>query len=150
MAGFTRSIVIAHPVDKVFDFATDLANAPLFLPSVTKAELITEGGLRQGAKFRETRLMNGKERTTVIEVTEHQRPTVHAASAAMMGMQATYTFRFAPADGGTRVNMDAVVTGNILWKLFLGMMSRMMEKEDGDYLVRLKTAMEKGAVKQTG
>ena len=39
--------------------------------------------------------------------------------------------------------MEAVVTGNLFWKLFLGLISRVMEREDGDYLTRLKDAMEK-------
>ena len=101
MAGFKRSVVIARPVEEVFDFATNLDNAPLFLPGITKTELLTDGGLKPGAKFRETRLMGGKERTMVIEIVEHQRPSVYAASSAMMGMSATYRFRFA-SDGAAR------------------------------------------------
>jgi carbon monoxide dehydrogenase subunit G len=145
MAGFKRSIVIARPVEQVFDFATDLANAKVLLPNITKVELLTEGGLKPGAKFRETRVMNGKERSAVIEVVEHQRPTVHAAKAAMLGMAATYRFRFFADGTGTRVEMEAEVTGNFLWWLFLGLMSRAMEKEDGEYLNRLKAGVEAGS-----
>src|SRR5262249_25304907 len=141
MAGFTRSIEIDRPIEQVFDFATDIRNASLFLPNVTKIEMVTEGGMKPGARFRETRGMKGKEHSAVIEITEHQRPTVHSASAAMMGMKATYTFRFAPVPTGTRVDMEASVTGNFLWWLFLGAMARVMEKEDGEYLTRLKDAM---------
>jgi uncharacterized protein YndB with AHSA1/START domain len=143
MAGFKRSVLINRPIEQVFDFATDLKNAPLFLPSITRTEMLTEGGMKPGARFRETRSFNGKERSAVIEVVEHQRPHVHQAAAAMMGMRASYTFRFVPEPPGTRVEMEAVVTGNLLWKLFLGMMSRMMEKEDGHYLALLKEALEK-------
>jgi uncharacterized membrane protein len=142
MAGFTRSVVIDRPIEEVFDFATDLTNAPVFLPNVTKTEMLTEGGMKAGAKFREWRNMNGKVRDAVIEVVEHDRPSVHTASAAMMGMRATYRFRFSAEGAGTRVDMEAMVQGNFLWWLFLGMMSRMMEKEDGEYLNRLKNAME--------
>lgn len=142
MPGFKRSVVIDRHIEEVFDFATDLANAPVFMPSCTKTQLITEGGMRAGAKFKETRAMNGKERTAVIEVVEHQRPTVHAARAGMLGFQATYYFRFFPEGTGTRVELEAVVTGNFLWWLFLGMMARMMEKSDGEFLDRLKNAME--------
>jgi carbon monoxide dehydrogenase subunit G len=141
MAGFKRSVVIDRPVAEVFDFATDLANASRFLPNVTKTEMLTEGGMKPGAKFRETRAFNGKERSAVIEIVEHKKPEVHAARAAMMGLNAVYRFRFTPSDTGTRVDMEADVQGNLLWKLFLGMMSRMMEKEDGQYLERLKQAM---------
>ncbi len=142
MAGFKRTIVIARPIEQVFDFATDLANASKLLPNISKVEMITDGGMKPGAKFRESRGMNGKEHTAIIEVVEHQRPTLHAARAAMWGMQATYTFRFATEGEGTRVDMEADVRGNFLWWLFLGMMARVMEKEDGQYLDRMKSAME--------
>jgi len=142
MAGFQRTISIQGPVEEVFDFATDLDHAALFLPGVTKVEMLTEGGLKAGARFRETRIMGGKERTAVIEVVEHDRPHVHAASSAMLGMKASYTFQFAREGLGTRVDMDAQVTGNFLWWLFLGAIARMMEKEDGAYLERLKDAVE--------
>lgn len=142
MAGFTRTILIAHPVEKVFDFATNLDNAKLFMPGVTKIQLLTEGGIKPGARFRETRVMDGKERTADIEIVEHDRPTLHTAGASMMGMRAVYRFRFTPDAAGTRVDMEAEVTGNILWWLFLGMMSRAMEREDGAYLERLKAAIE--------
>jgi len=143
VAGFQRSVVIQKPVEEVFDFATNLANAPLLIPGVTKTEMLTDGGIRSGARFRETRGIRGKQRSAVIEVVAHERPHLHAAGAAMMGMKATYTFRFAADGSGTRVDMDAAVSGNLLWKLFLGMMSRMMEREDGEYLTRLRDALEK-------
>jgi carbon monoxide dehydrogenase subunit G len=143
MAGFNRSIVIPRPIEQVFDFATDLNNAPLLLPGVTRTEILTEGGMKPGARFRETRGVKGKERSAVIEVVEHERPRLHKAAAGMLGMKASYTFRFSPEPQGTRVDMEAEVTGNLLWKLFLGMLSRMMEREDGEYLNRLNEALVK-------
>ena len=41
-------------------------------------------------------------------------------------MSAKYTYRFLPEGDGTKVTMAAEVRGNIFWKLFLGMLSRMM------------------------
>jgi len=143
MAGFNRSVLIQKPLEEVFDFATDVQNVPLFLPNVTKIEVLTEGGVKKGARIKETRAFKGKERAAVVEITEHERPRLHAASAGMMGLRATYTFHFVSEGSATRVNLDADVTGNFLWWLFLGMMSKMMEKEDGEYLNRLKDAMEK-------
>jgi len=108
MAGFMRTIVIDRPIEEVFDFATDLNNASKVMPNVTKVEMLTAGSMKPGAKFKETRLMNGKERSMVIEVVEHARPSVHAARARMMGMVASFTFRFFAEGAGTRVEMDAV------------------------------------------
>jgi carbon monoxide dehydrogenase subunit G len=142
MPGFKRSIVIQTPVEHVFDFATDLANAHRVMPNVTKTEMLTDTGLQTGARFRETRLIKGKERSSVIEIVARERPHLHAARSAIMGMQATCTFRFAAEDSGTRVDMEAEVKGNLLWKLFLGMIATVMEKEDGECLERLKDAVE--------
>jgi carbon monoxide dehydrogenase subunit G len=145
MAGFQRSVFINRSVEDVFDFATNVANAPVLLPGVTRIEMLPPGEMKPGAKFRETRSVGGKERTAVLEVVEHSRPQLHAVSSAMMGMRATYRFRFSPQGTGTLVNMEAVVQGNLLWKLFLGMLSRVMEKEDGEYLTRLKETVERTA-----
>ena len=79
----------------------------------------------------------------MIEVVEHQRPSVHAARAGMMGMKATYTFRFHKDGTGTRVEMIADIVCNFLWWPFLGKLARMMDKDDGEYLNRLKEAMAK-------
>ena len=39
MAGFKRTIIIDRPLEEVFDFATDIANASKLLPGVTKIEM---------------------------------------------------------------------------------------------------------------
>lgn len=70
MAGFKHSVIINKSIEEVFDFATSLDNASKFLPGVTTVELLTEDGLKPGAKFKETR----KGRSVVIEVVEHKRP----------------------------------------------------------------------------
>jgi Polyketide cyclase / dehydrase and lipid transport len=81
MAGFKRSTFINRPVEAVFDFATDLNNLSCLLPNLSRAELLTDGGIRTGARIRETRGVHGKSRTAVIEVQEHKRPEVHRAGA---------------------------------------------------------------------
>jgi carbon monoxide dehydrogenase subunit G len=147
MAGFRRSVTIARPIEEVFEYATDLANLPQLLPGVTKTELLTPDGIRAGAKIRETRGIRGKEQTAVIEICEHRPPNLHAARSTMMGLCVTYRFHFHSAGEETVVDMDAKVEGNPLWKLFLGMISRAIEKEDGEYLNRLKRAVEESGAK---
>jgi hypothetical protein len=45
----------------VFGFLTDGANAPRVVPSVVRVEKLTDGPVGAGTRYRETRLMNGKE-----------------------------------------------------------------------------------------
>ena len=142
MAGFKRSILVQKPVEEVFDFATNLDNAPLFMVGLTKVELLTEGGIKHGARFRSTRAFKGKERSAILEVVEYERPRVYATRSAMMGFKGSYAFHFAQEGSATRVELVADVSGNLLWWCFLGMLSSAMEKEDGDILRRLKDAIE--------
>ena len=92
MAGFKRSILVQKPVKEVFDFATNLDNAPLFMVGLTKVELLTEGGIKHGARFRSTRAFKGKERSAILEVVEYERPRVYATRSAMMGLKGIMPF----------------------------------------------------------
>lgn len=145
MAGFQRSVVIDRPVAEVFDFATNLDNASVMMPSIVKCELLTPGEMKAGSQFRETRRFGKKERSAVIDILEHRRPEEHTATAAMFGFRATYRFLFTPEGQGTRVTMEAILQGNLFWKPFLGLMRKSMEKEDGNYLQRLKEGMDRQA-----
>jgi carbon monoxide dehydrogenase subunit G len=55
MAGFHRSVVINKGIEEVFAFATNLDHASKFLPGVTSTEMLTEGGMKTGARFRDAR-----------------------------------------------------------------------------------------------
>lgn len=143
MPSFHRDVVVERAPTTVFDYATDLDRASRWMPSIVRIERLDEGPLRPGSRFRETRAHKGKERTAVIEVTEHERPKVHAAQAKAIGVTALYRFRFTPEGARrTRVDLDATCEGRFLGKLFAGMLAKFMEKEDGDLLQRLKTAIE--------
>ncbi len=142
MPAFERSAVINRPLEEVFAFVTNLEHAPRWLPDVTRIELLTPGPLRVGSRFKETRLMKGKEHSAVIEVSVHEPPHRHAASATMMGVTATYHYHFSPDGSGTRVHLVAEVAGRGLGKLLVPMVTGAMKKQDGDQLDRLKAAIE--------
>lgn len=141
MSTFTLTEHLNRPVAEVFAFATDPQNASRWLGDVTKVEVLTPGPMRVGSQFRETRMMNGKEHSAVIEVTEHAPPNRHAASATMMGVTATYHYTFSPNGEGTRIDMKAEVHGKGMAKLLVPMVLSTMKKHDGDQLVKLKAAM---------
>lgn len=142
MSGFQLSERIDRPVDDVFAFATNPDNAGLWLGDVTRIELLTPGPLRAGTKFRETRRIGKHEHSAVIEITAHEPPHTHAASASMMGVTANYRYTFAPEGDGTRVEMTAEVQARGLAKLLVPKALSEMKKLDGDQLVRLKRAIE--------
>jgi carbon monoxide dehydrogenase subunit G len=64
----TRTIHV--PVDVVFQTVADIRRFSQALPHVVKVEFLSEAKSGVGTRFRETRLMNGKEAVTELKVTE--------------------------------------------------------------------------------
>ena len=62
---------INAPVETVFNTVADIREFSKALPHVVKYEFLSDLQAGVGTRFRETRLMNGKEAATELEVTEH-------------------------------------------------------------------------------
>ncbi|MHC4955584.1 MAG: SRPBCC family protein [Planctomycetota bacterium] len=70
----TRTIVtrqINAPVDKVFDTVAHIDNFRKAVPAIVNVEVLSDVKQGVGTRFRETRLMKGKEGTVELEVTEY-------------------------------------------------------------------------------
>ena len=61
---------INAPINVVFNTVADIRNFSEALPHVVRYEFLSEQESGLGTRFRETRLMNGKEAMTELEVTE--------------------------------------------------------------------------------
>ncbi|MEM9291202.1 MAG: SRPBCC family protein [Acidobacteriota bacterium] len=146
MAGFQVSETINAPIEEVFDFATSLDNTKNWLPGVISCEPVTEGEMRPGYRFKETRRQGKKEKTAEIEVVEHHRPKVHAAKAQVSSITAIYRFTF-EADGHSRTRVDCVadVKATGIMKLLTGLLAKAMKSADGKMLANLKNAIENGS-----
>lgn len=142
MSSFHVSVFIERSPIAVFDFATDLDRVSTWMPEITRIEKLTDGPLAPGTQFKETRKMGSREHSAIINVSEHERPRVHAASARFMGCVATYRYTFTPEGDGTRIDLHADVVGSGLAKLLAPMLLATMKKQDGDQLERLKSAIE--------
>ncbi len=73
MSRFTTSRTINAPLDRIFETISDINNYSKAVPHVTKAEILSEVQAGVGTRFRETRVMDGKETTTELEVTEYAK-----------------------------------------------------------------------------
>ena len=144
MAGFNATEWIAKPPQEVFEYTIDIDNAALILSNVTHAEMISNGAVGLGSRFRETRTMNGRATTSELEVTTFEPPHQYAATLEQSGIYATYLYTFRPEKNGTRVNLSAKVSANGVKKLMLPIVVSFMKKADGDHLQRLKHAVENG------
>ena len=100
---------IAAPRERVFAFSSDFANATETVEAITKMEILAnphpEGTVGVGTRFRETRVLFGREATEVMEVTEFEAPHRYLLKAESHGCRYLSELRFEEEDGGTRATM---------------------------------------------
>ncbi|HSL46250.1 MAG TPA: SRPBCC family protein [Anaerolineales bacterium] len=142
MAGFEMSERIACSPKQVFDFITAPDNASRVVPSVKSMVKLTEGPVGVGTRYRETRLMNGKEAHAELEVVAYEPGQTYAMRNLTEGIETVYRYTFHPEAGGTRVDLVCEVKASGLRKLMLPLVVSILKKEDGDHLQRLKKALE--------
>jgi carbon monoxide dehydrogenase subunit G len=61
---------ITAPIDRVFETVADIKQFSQAVPQIVKVEFLSAQQSGVGTRFRETRLMKGKETATELEVTE--------------------------------------------------------------------------------
>ena len=141
MSGFTLTEWINQSPEAVFDFAINPENASKVIEGVTKMEQISSGPVGVGTRFREARVVNGKEAMAEMELTSYEPPRSYQMTSEMKGIVVSYRYDLVPENGGTRVNLVCDVSAKGLKKLAAPMVASIMKKEDGDHLQNLKAAM---------
>ena len=142
MAGFAVSEWIACPPQRVFEFISDSNNAPKIVPAVISSIKLTEGPPKVGTRYRETRLMNGKEEHIELEVKEYAAPTVYAMQNVTDGIETVFRYQLKPEKGGTQIDLVCEVKADGLKKLMLPLVASILKKQDGAHLQTLKQVME--------
>lgn len=132
---FTKHIK-ANP-DRTFEIFTDFESAERRIEGIKKLELLTDGPIGKGTRFRETRTMFGKETTEEMEITDFRPGRSYTVGGESCGSVWSSTFKFAPNDDGTEVSMEmsfrpvsmfAKVMSPLSF-LFIGTCKKMMEKD---------------------
>ena len=138
------------PIEQVFDAYTDLRQAADRIEAITEVEVLTDGPIRAGTKWRETRVVFGKEHTEEMAITALSRPNSYTVEGDSCGAHFTTVFHFKPQDGGTHVGMTmssqnktffAKIMGPIMGFMMTGSMRKMMQKD----LDQLKAYCEQAA-----
>jgi uncharacterized protein YndB with AHSA1/START domain len=146
MSGFEMSEWIACPPKRVFEFITDPNNAPKIVPSVKSSVKLTEGPPKVGTRYRETRLMGGKEEHAELEVSEYAEPTVYAMRNVTDGIETVYRYNLRPEKDGTRIDLVCQLKAAGLKRIMLPLVAFILKKEDGTHLQRLKQFLEEKTV----
>src|SRR5688572_2713687 len=105
MFGFSVDRHIAAPPDVVFARATDFRRAPEFITAIAKMDILTNGPVGVGTRFRETRVMLGREATEEMTVTTFEPPRRYTLSAESHGSRYHTELTFVPDGQGTRITM---------------------------------------------
>lgn len=105
MPGTSRSVLIDAPPQRVFDVFADLAQAPSRISAIKKIEILTPGPVGVGTRFRETRVMFGKEASETMDITGFDPPRSYRTEARSCGTHYVSTMTFEPEGPATRVTM---------------------------------------------
>ncbi len=129
MAGVTVTQQIKAPVEKVFQLATDFRNAAGRIKKIKKLEVLTEGPVKVGTRFRETRLMFNRECTEEMVVTEFEPPRRYVLAAESHGSSYRTELLFTPEGGGTKLVMKFEATPLTFMARMMSFMMKLMMKQ---------------------
>ena len=97
------NVVIKRPVDEVFAFMDDPANEPLWQPSTTSSEYVTEGPVRVGTKGRSVSRELGRTETIEWTITAYEHNRLMASDIQMGDFRLRSKWRYESVPEGTRV-----------------------------------------------
>ena len=141
---------IDAPAHEVFARATDFENAAAAIEGITKIEMLTDGPVGVGTRFRETRILFKRECTETMEVTEFEPPRRYVLGAGGCGCEYRTEMRCdAQGPNATDLTMKfearpLTFMGKIMSFVFRPMMKKMVKLCAKD-LDDLKQSIEGGA-----
>lgn len=126
--------VIGAPVENVFQTLARIENFSKAVPGITKVEFLTDKRYGVGTRFRETRLMQGKEASTELEVTELEENKLIRMVAHAGGTIWDTVFNVEPVGREVQMQMQMAarpqnLASKLLTPLILGMVSKAVESD---------------------
>jgi len=106
----------AAPPDAVWRGLTELENGPAWMPSLVRIEPLTEGPMRPGSQWRETRRIFKREATEQFEVTTMEPPRhlglrVDGTKGASKRGEYLFEYHLEPDGAGTLLTLDSEIRG---------------------------------------
>ena len=104
MARIEGEIVIAAPIEQVFDTVADERNEPRYNRRIIRAQKTSQGPVGRGTRFTAEPRGMGHSGVMTVQVVDYDRPRRLATSVRSSYMDVDGTLTFAPAGaGGTRM-----------------------------------------------
>lgn len=105
MSKMKISTRIDAPVETVFAACTDFAGMADRIGGIKKIEMLGDGSVGVGTRFRETRVMFKKEAVEEMEVSEFVKNSHYTLTCNSCGCSYAFRHDFRPDDGGTIIDM---------------------------------------------
>ena len=138
-----ESIVIARPVNTVFEYLADFSNIPQWRGAVAESSMKTDGPVGVGTRFETVSQFLGRRSASIQEVTDYEPDAklAYVGDGGPIGaIKATYLF--SAEDGGTRIDFVGEANPGGLFKLLeplIGPLARRQIRADN---ARLKRVLE--------
>ena len=128
------SRTIHAPVERVFDTIAHIENFSKAVPHIVKVEFLSETRAGVGTRFRETRIMRGKEASTELEVTEYVENDRVRIVADTHGTLWDTVFTVTPVDEGSRLDMlmearAHAMMSKLMFPMMKGMLTKALEQD---------------------
>ena len=146
----TEIVVSKHivaPIEEVFARATNLEQASEVIAGIEKIEMLSEGPVGKGTRFRETRIKFGRKATEEMEIVAFEPPHRWALGAQSHGCSYHSEYMLEPKGQGTDLTLTfqarpLTLVAKIM-SVFMKPMMKSMAKLCNQDLEDLKTAIER-------
>jgi hypothetical protein len=128
MFGFSIDRHIAAPPDIVFAHAANFPRAAEVISAIVKVDMLTDGPTRVGTRFRETRVVFGREACEEMTVTAFEPPKRYTLGAESHGSRYHTELSFTSDGQGTRVTMTFAATPLTFMARVMSLLTRPLAK----------------------
>jgi hypothetical protein len=103
MNSFTVTTFINRPLQDVFDFTTNPANAPQWQSGSKSAKWLSDSPPGVGSVYQSVGKLLGRETKIDVEITEWNAPNLWSGKVSNGPMKIEFSNKFEPKDGGTQM-----------------------------------------------
>ena len=141
MINFEESVLIHCPVDRVFAFIVDDKNLRNWQTGLIENELLTEGPLQAGTRFREVRRMGPRDAEIQGEITDFV-PDQRFTTRTLTEPRVTVSYALETVSGGTRLTYRFSMTTKGLMRILEPFFATSIKKDSAADLAKLKHILE--------
>jgi carbon monoxide dehydrogenase subunit G len=142
MKTFTTTTFINRPVQEVFDFVTNPANAVKYESGTESSTYTSEGPVGVGSTLKNIGRMMGREIVANAEITQWNPPNVYSYKATNGPAKLEANYKFEVKDDGTLLIQNIQVKLGGFFGIAEGLAVKQMRKQFEANFTTLKTLLE--------